>query len=121
MKTLKELQEIREKMKSQVFNRGVAGEKDIKVTVGMATCGIACGARDVLMAFNNEIQRREIAGVTVTQTGCIGLCRFEPIVEVKAPGKDTVTYVKVNEAMVKEIITEHIIGGSPIVKYTYKD
>lgn len=120
MKTLKELQEIREKMKSQVFNRSAAGENDIKVIVGMATCGIASGARDILMAFNNEIQRRELKGVTVTQTGCIGLCRYEPIVEVRVPGSDAITYVKVTTAMVKEIITEHIIGGSPILNYTYK-
>jgi NADP-reducing hydrogenase subunit HndB len=117
MKSLKELAEIRERMKNKVALREGSGE--IRVVVGMATCGIAAGARPVLNAFVEQVAEQNLNDrVTVTQTGCIGMCRFEPIVEVFEGDKERVTYVKVKPEMVPEIIKEHLIGGKPVTKYT---
>ena len=117
MKSLKELAEIRERMKNKVALREGSGE--IRVVVGMATCGIAAGARPVLNAFVEQVAENNIGDrVTVTQTGCIGMCRLEPIVEVFEGDKERVTYVKVKPEMVPEIIKEHLIGGKPVTKYT---
>ena len=116
MKSLKELAEIRERMKNKVALREGSGE--IRVVVGMATCGIAAGARPVLNAFVEQVAENNLSDkVTVTQTGCIGMCRFEPIVEVFEGDKRT-TYVKVKPEMVPEIVEQHLVGGKPVVKYT---
>lgn len=117
MKTLAELQAIRDRMRSQIDLRE-ANDDRIRVVVGMATCGIAAGARPVLNAFTEEIARRELSGVLVTQTGCIGLCQYEPIVEVTTPGADKVTYVKMTPEKVSRVVAEHLIGGKPVVEYT---
>ena len=117
MKTLEELAQIRDRMKNKVALREGSGE--IRVVVGMATCGIAAGARPVLNAFVEQVADQNLGErVTVTQTGCIGMCRFEPIVEVFEGDKERVTYVKVKPEMVPEIIKEHLIGGKPVTKYT---
>ena len=117
MKTLAELAQIRDRMKNKVALREGSGE--IRVVVGMATCGIAAGARPVLNAFVEQVADQNLGErVTVTQTGCIGMCRFEPIVEVFEGDKERVTYVKVKPEMVPEIIKEHLIGGKPVTKYT---
>ncbi|MBQ2201512.1 MAG: (2Fe-2S) ferredoxin domain-containing protein [Clostridia bacterium] len=117
MKSLKELAEIRERMKNKVALREGTGE--IRVVVGMATCGIAAGARPVLNAFVEQVAEQNLSDrVTVTQTGCIGMCRFEPIVEVFEGDKERVTYVKVKPEMVPEIIKQHLIDGKPVTKYT---
>ena len=117
MKSLKELSEIRERMKNKVALREGTGE--IRVVVGMATCGIAAGARPVLNAFVEQVAEQNLGDrVTVTQTGCIGMCRFEPIVEVFEGDKERVTYVKVKPEMVPEIIKQHLIDGKPVTKYT---
>ena len=117
MKSLKELAEIRERMKNKVALREGTGE--IRVVVGMATCGIAAGARPVLNAFVDQVAENNLGDrVTVTQTGCIGMCRFEPIVEVFEGDKERVTYVKVKPEMVPEIIKQHLIDGKPVTKYT---
>jgi len=117
MKTLEELAQIRERMKNKVALREGTGE--IRVVVGMATCGIAAGARPVLNAFVEQVAEQNLSDrVTVTQTGCIGMCRFEPIVEVFEGDKERVTYVKVKPEMVPEIIKEHLIGGKPVTKNT---
>lgn len=83
----------------------------------MATCGIASGARPVLNTLVNEVRARELDNITVTQTGCIGLCQYEPIVEVYEPGKEKITYVKVNEEKALEILEEHLIKGKVVEKY----
>ena len=102
MKTLAELAQIRDRMKNKVALREGTGE--IRVVVGMATCGIAAGARPVLNAFVEQVAEQNLGDkVTVTQTGCIGMCRFEPIVEVFEGDKERVTYVKVKPEMVPEI------------------
>lgn len=117
MKSLAELQAIRDKALSQV-NLRKEREDGIRVVVGMATCGIAAGARPVLNAFVQELDKRKVTNATVTQTGCIGMCRLEPIVEVYMPGKEKVTYVKMTEDKVARIVAEHLINGKPVAEYT---
>ena len=116
MKSLEELKAIRDKMKGQI---GMRSEDDdnIRVVVGMATCGIASGARPVLNLLVNEVQARNLENITVTQTGCIGLCQYEPIVEVFEPGREKITYVKVNEEKALEILEQHLIKGNMVDKY----
>ncbi|HOB36799.1 MAG TPA: (2Fe-2S) ferredoxin domain-containing protein [Candidatus Avimonas sp.] len=117
MKTLAELQAIRDKARMQMKMRGDNREA-VRVVVGMATCGISAGARPVLNAFVNEIEKRHLENVVVTQTGCIGMCQFEPIVEVMAPGKEKVTYAKVTADKVARIVAEHLVNGNPVMEYT---
>lgn len=117
MKSLEELAAIRDRMKN-IVNTREAGEDNIRIAVGMATCGIAAGARPVLNAFTEEVARRELSGVTVTQTGCIGICQYEPVVEVFVPGKEKVTYVKMTPEKVARVVGEHIVGGTPVAEYT---
>ena len=117
MKSLEELRAIREKMKQQMELRD-SGEDTVRVVVGMATCGIAAGARPVLSAFVEEVNRRSLQDVVVTQAGCIGMCKLEPIVEVFQPGKEKVTYVKMTPEKVARIVTEHLVNGSPVTEYT---
>lgn len=117
MKSLQELAAIRDKMK-QTVNTREAAHDSTRVVVGMATCGIAAGARPVLNAFVEEVARRELDGVLVTQTGCIGICQFEPVVEVFCPGVDKVTYVKMTADKVGRVVAEHLVGGKPVTEYT---
>ena len=94
-------------------------EAKTRVLVGMATCGIAAGARPVLNTLAQEVQSRGLTNkISVTQTGCIGLCQYEPIVEVMEPGKEKVTYVKMNPDKALEVMERHLIGGHPVEKYT---
>ena len=117
MKSIAELEAIRQKTLERVAYRKEA-DNDIRVVVGMATCGIAAGARPVMLAFMDEIKKRGLTNVTVSQTGCIGMCRLEPMVDVIVPGKDKVTYVKLNPDMVPRIVTEHLVNGNPVTEYT---
>ena len=117
MKSLEELRAIREKMQSQMGVRDTA-DKTTRVVVGMATCGIAAGARPVLNKFAELVQERKLENVMVTQTGCIGICKYEPIVEVFQNGKDKVTYVKMTPEKALEVVEKHLIGGNPITEYT---
>lgn len=117
MKTLAELQAIRDKAREKITVRG--GHDDaIRVVVGMATCGIAAGARPVLNALVDEVGKRHLDNVTVSQTGCIGMCQFEPIVEVIEPGKDKVTYGKVTPEKAARIVVDHLVNGNPVAEYT---
>lgn len=115
-KSIADLEAIRQRAQQQVNIR--KDNNGIRVVVGMATCGIAAGARPVLNAFTEEIARRDLAGVLVTQTGCIGLCQYEPIVEVTMPGQEKVTYVKMTPEKVSRVVAEHIIGGKPVTEFT---
>lgn len=117
MKSLEELLAIRDKAKAAMTDREGTGD-GIRVVVGMATCGIAAGARPVLNAFVDEVAKRNLKNVTVAQTGCIGMCQYEPIIEVFEPGKDKVTYVQVSPEKVAEIVASHIVNGNPVVEYT---
>ena len=117
MKSLAELQAIKDRMKDKVVLR--EGTSDFRVVVGMATCGIAAGARPVLNAFVEEVEKAGLADkVTVTQTGCIGICQYEPVVEVYEEGKEKVTYVKLDAAKAAEIVEKHLKGGSVVTEYT---
>ncbi len=117
MKSLEELMAIRDKARASMTDREGNGDA-IRIVVGMATCGIAAGARPVLNAFVEEVAKRGLKNVTVAQTGCIGMCQYEPIVEVFAPGKEKVTYVKMTAENVPEIVANHIVNGNPVVEKT---
>ncbi len=117
MKSLQELAAIREKMQNKVLIR--EGVNATRIVVGMATCGIAAGARPVLNAFVEEVNNEGLSdSVTVTQTGCIGICQYEPVVEIFEPGKEKVTYVKMTPDKAKEVIAKHIKGGNVVTEYT---
>ena len=116
-KSVEELRAIREKMREQIDLRQ-KGEDNIRVVVGMATCGIAAGARPVLHALTEEVRRRNLANVTVSQTGCIGLCRLEPIIEVFEKDKEKVTYVEVTAEKAARIVLEHLVNHQPVTAYT---
>lgn len=117
MKSLAELAAIREKMKNNVVLREGSGQT--RIVVGMATCGIAAGARPVLNAFVEAVNEAGLSGtVTVSQTGCIGICQYEPVVEVFEAGKDKVTYVKMTAEKAKRVVDEHIKGGKVVEEYT---
>ena len=117
MKSLADLQAIRERMQKQIELRDTS-EDHTRVLVGMATCGIAAGARPVLNAFLEEVDKRGLTNVSVTQTGCIGVCRLEPIVEVLVPGQEKVTYVKMSPEKVPAIVSEHLVNGRVVSEYT---
>lgn len=116
MKSLEELKKLREEAIKNVEMRN--SEKDIRVVVGMATCGISAGARPVLTTLVEEVAKRNLNNVQVVQTGCIGMCTYEPIVEVYAPGKEKVTYIHVNPEKVKRIVSEHLVNNNIVREYT---
>ena len=118
MKTLAELMAIKEATMQKMTVREDTGDDAIRIVVGMATCGIAAGARPVLNAFDDEVAKRNLKGVTVSQTGCIGMCQYEPIVEVIQPGKEKVTYVKMTADKVAKVVNDHIVNGNPVAEYT---
>lgn len=116
MKTIQELEEIRKKTRETINIR--KDRSGTRVVVGMATCGIAAGARPVLLAIMDEVKKNNLADVIVAQTGCIGMCRLEPIVEVYRPNEEKVTYVKVNPSKAKRIVNEHVMMGKVVEEYT---
>ena len=118
MKSLAELQAIREKTLNRINLRKEEEGEVIRVVIGMATCGIAAGARPVMLAFMDEIQKRGLQHVTVSQTGCIGMCRLEPMVDVIMPGQEKVTYVHMTPEKVGRVVAEHIVNGRPVEEYT---
>ncbi|MGN0753233.1 MAG: (2Fe-2S) ferredoxin domain-containing protein [Aristaeellaceae bacterium] len=117
MKSLAELQAIRNRMIEQV-NMRKDDNIDTRVVVGMATCGIAAGARPVMLEFVEELKRRGLENVTVAQTGCIGMCRLEPMVEVYVKGQEKVTYVHMTPDKVARVVNDHIVNGRPVEEYT---
>ena len=117
MKSLAELQAIRDKARGKVTLR--EGQDDaIRVLVGMATCGIAAGARPVLTTIVDEVAKRGLQNVMVTQTGCIGICQFEPVVEVVEPGKDKITYVKMPPEKAVRMVNDHLVNGNVVTEFT---
>jgi len=116
MKTLQELEEIRKRTLDKVDIR--KGNFEKRIVVGMATCGIAAGARPVLAAFIEEVNKRSLKDVSVSQTGCIGVCRLEPMAEVYIPGEEKVTYVKLTADKVAKIVSDHIVNGKVVTEYT---
>ena len=118
MKSLEELLAIKERAQAQMSARDAEGKDGVRVVVGMATCGIAAGARPVLSALLSELEKRNVKHVTVTQTGCIGMCQYEPIVEVFEPGKEKVTYVLMTPEKAVKVVNEHLVNGKPVAEYT---
>ena len=117
MKSLEELKAIRERNQGKVGVRSES-ETQTRVVVGMATCGIASGARPVLTALSDAVQKEFLTDkISVTPTGCIGLCQYEPIVEIYEPGKEKITYVKVNEEKAMDILEQHLVRGQALDKY----
>ncbi|MFZ5352963.1 MAG: (2Fe-2S) ferredoxin domain-containing protein [Bacillota bacterium] len=116
MKSIKDLEEIRKKTLETINIR--KDRSGTRVVVGMATCGIAAGARPVLLTVMDEVKKNNLSDVMVAQTGCIGMCRLEPIVEVYRPGEDKVTYVKVTSAKALRIVNEHVMQGKVVEEYT---
>jgi NADP-reducing hydrogenase subunit HndB len=118
MKTLEELKEIRDRMQSQVSMRGEDHART-RIQVGMATCGIANGARPVLHTLSTLVQENHMTDrFSVTQTGCIGLCQYEPIVEILEPGKEKITYIKMTPEKAEEVYKEHLVKGQVLNNYT---
>lgn len=117
MKSLEELRALREKAKDSVIMRQ-ENPNNIRIVVGMATCGIAAGARPVMTAFLEEVGKRNLDNVIVTQTGCIGLCKLEPIVEVHVPEQEKVTYVQMTPEKVAKIVADHVVNGQVVSQYT---
>ena len=118
MKSIEELKKIREQTLKTINLRKEDGGDTVRVVVGMATCGIAAGARPVLAACVDEVSKRSLSHVAVTQTGCIGVCRLEPIVEIFVPGEEKVTYVKMDEEKARRVILEHIVNHKVVTELT---
>ncbi|HAZ37112.1 MAG TPA: ferredoxin [Clostridiaceae bacterium] len=115
MKTIQELEEIRKNTLDRVNQR--RDRNTTRIVVGMATCGIAAGARPVLLAIMDEVEKLNLKDVIVAQTGCIGVCRLEPIVEVIRPGEDKVTYIKMTPEKARRVVNEHVVGGKVVEEY----
>jgi NADP-reducing hydrogenase subunit HndB len=116
MKSLEELKALKEKTRAEMHQRDQ--QAGLRVVVGMATCGIAAGARPVMNAFVEELAKRNINNVTVAMTGCIGMCRLEPIVEVLDRDGNKVTYVKMTAEKAARVVAEHIVNGQVVTEYT---
>lgn len=116
MKSLDELKKLRDESLKNMEMRDTG--KEIRIVVGMATCGIAAGARPVLSSLVEEVAKRNLKNVQVVQTGCIGMCVYEPIIEVYTPDKEKVTYVHIDSEKAKRIIAEHIVNGKVVSEYT---
>jgi NADP-reducing hydrogenase subunit HndB len=117
MKSLADLEEIRKRTFDKI-NLRLSKEDGMRIVVGMATCGIAAGARPVMNAFIEELHKRSISNVQVVQTGCIGMCKLEPIVEVYMPDKEKVTYVNMTPEKAVKVVAEQIVNDRPIIQYT---
>ena len=116
MKSLEELKALKEKAKAEIYQRDQ--QAGLRIVVGMATCGIAAGARPVMNAFVDELAKRNITNATVSMTGCIGMCRLEPIVEVLDKDDNKVTYVKMTAEKAQRVVAEHIVNGQVVTEYT---
>lgn len=116
MKSLEELKALKEKAKSEIQQR--ENDASLRVVVGMATCGIAAGARPVMNAFVDEVAKRNLTNVSVQMTGCIGMCRLEPIVEVIDKDENKVTYVKMTAEKAVRVVAEHLVNGNVVTEYT---
>ncbi|MGN0478953.1 MAG: (2Fe-2S) ferredoxin domain-containing protein [Hominenteromicrobium sp.] len=117
MKSLAELQAIRDRARASV-NIRENSEAKTRVLVGMATCGIAAGARPVLTAIVDEIAKRDLNDIMVTQTGCIGICQYEPVVEVIDADGTKTTYVKMTAEKALRVVNDHLVNGNVVTEYT---
>lgn len=113
MKSLEELRELRAELEKEISARNSEGKP--KIIIGMGTCGIAAGARDILQAVTQELRKRNLDVIT-TQTGCIGMCEQEPLMDVQLPGQDRITYGKITARDVERIVVEHLINGNVVAE-----
>ncbi|WP_170240270.1 (2Fe-2S) ferredoxin domain-containing protein [Thermosediminibacter litoriperuensis] len=113
MKSIEELEKIREQAR-ELINLRKDNENKTRIVVGMGTCGISAGARQVLLAILDELKKRNISDVIVTETGCIGMCRFEPMVDVIKPNQPKVTYVNVDADKARQIVARHIVNNQVV-------
>lgn len=120
MKSLQELNAIKERMQKQSKDRKAVDAESIRIVVGMATCGIAAGARPVMNALVEEVAKRNLNNVVVSQTGCIGMCKYEPIVEVFVPGQEKVTYCRMTPEKAVKVVVDHIVNKQPVTDYIVK-
>lgn len=118
MKNVEELNRLREQARQSLALRN--GEASARVTIAMGTCGIAAGARDVLMAVLDELSNQELTGVLVTQSGCRGLCEREPMMEVQKEGLPTVTYGDLDAEKARAIVAEHLAQGVVMEEWVIK-
>lgn len=121
MKSIADIKAIRDKMQAQINQRENDVQNETRIVVGMATCGISAGARPVFNTLVDEVAKRNLKHVKVTRTGCIGMCKLEPIVEVFVPGQEKVTYVMVDSEKAKNIIASHIVNGNVVTEYLIKN
>ena len=117
MKSIADIKAIRDKMKAQIILRDNNTNEETRIVVGMATCGISAGARPVFNTLVEEVATRQLKNVKVSRSGCLGMCKLEPIVEVFVPGQEKVTYVKVDPEKAKQIIASHIVNGNICTDY----
>jgi NADP-reducing hydrogenase subunit HndB len=115
IKSLEELKRIRDEVKKATKVR--EGMKGTRIVVGMGTCGISAGAREVMSAVLDELRKRDIDDVVVTQTGCIGFCKYEPLMDVIKPGEEKVTYVNLTPEKARRVVVEHIVNGRVVKEY----
>ena len=116
MKSLEELRALKEKTKAEMNLRNE--QTGPRVVVGMATCGIAAGARSVMLAFVEELAKRQMQDIQVTMTGCVGMCKLEPVVDIVHPDGSKVTYVKMNPEKVARVVEAHLANGNIVTEYT---
>jgi (2Fe-2S) ferredoxin len=114
VKSLDELKRLKEEALAKRQAKATAGS--VQVTVAMGTCGIAAGARETMRAILDTIEADALSGVIVKQTGCIGLCEMEPIVQVEVGEGPKVTYGKVNSDRARRIMKEHVVGGNVVTE-----
>jgi NADP-reducing hydrogenase subunit HndB len=112
VKSLEDLKRIKEQATQKREIKTASGQA--QVTVAMGTCGIAAGARDTMKAVLETIETEQLPGIVVTQTGCIGLCEWEPIVQVSIGDQPKVTYGKVTPERAQQILKEHVVGGQVV-------
>ena len=118
MKSIADIMNIRDKMQSEIILRDNTDDsKETRIVVGMATCGISAGARPVYNTLIDEVAKRQLKDVKVTRSGCLGMCKLEPIVEVFVPGQVKVTYIHVDAEKAKKIVQDHIVNGNVCTEY----
>lgn len=117
MKSIADIKAIKEKMQSEIIMRDNKDSDEIRVVVGMATCGISAGARPVYNTLVDEVLKRNLTNVKISRTGCLGMCKLEPIVEVYAPNQEKVTYCHVTPEKAVNIVVNHLVNGNVCTDY----
>ena len=117
MKTFAALRAIKEKAKQEMAARESSAK--YRISVAMGTCGIAAGARNVMSAILDEMNKRNVSETTVSQTGCLGYCDQEPIVQVTGSDNNTITYGKVSAEIARRIVADHVQGGKVISDFVF--